>query len=147
MAAWVGFGFLLAAAIVAAAVVLRPTAEQPTTEPATVTVPTPEVTAATRESGLVRLRIGSDFPTERRAEIVAALEAAGLPPVQVEALPFRIMTSRVGYYRAEDREAAEKLAQLVQPVVGDAAGEVVLRDYAELLSDAEPGRLDLWVGN
>jgi hypothetical protein len=33
----------------------------------------------------------------------------------------------------------------VAPVIAE-GGEVGVRDYGELLDDAEPGRLDLWVG-
>jgi hypothetical protein len=91
----------------------------------------------------VRLRVGPEFPEERRQAIVAALEAAGIAEVQLEQLPFRIATSRVGYYRAEDLPLAEALVRLVAPVL---EGDVGVRDYGRLLSDAEPGRLDLWVG-
>ena len=63
----------------------------------------------------------------------------------MEALPFEIATSRVGYYRAADLAAAEALGRVVAPVIA-AGGEVGVRDYGQLLADAEPGRLDLWVG-
>jgi hypothetical protein len=164
LAAWVGFGILIAVAIVAAAVMLRTdipalltrapaagtTAEAtavPVVEAAVASAPASDVAPAPVVVGHVRLRVGEDFPAEQQAEIVAALQAAGMAPVRVEALPFRIAASRVGYYRPEDEEAAGALAKLIQPVLGTAAGEVGLRDYAELLSDAEPGRLDLWIGN
>ena len=94
---------------------------------------------------VVRLRIGPDFPSERQAAILAALAEAGLAAVRVEALPFEIATSRVGYYRAADLAAAEALGRLVAPVIA-AGGEVGVRDYGQLLADPEPGRLDLWVG-
>ncbi len=93
----------------------------------------------------VRLRIGPEFPPGRQAAILAALSEAGITAVQVEALPFEIATSRVGYYRAEDLAAAEALGRLVSPVVGT-DGDVGVRDYGQLLADPEPGRLDLWVG-
>ena len=64
----------------------------------------------------VRLRIGPEFPPGRQAAILAALSEAGITAVQVEALPFEIATSRVGYYRAEDLAAAEALGRLVSPV-------------------------------
>ena len=96
--------------------------------------------------GVVLLRIGPDFPPERQAAIVAALDHAGVPSVRVEPLPFRIATSRVGYYRADDLAAAEALGKLISPVIADGA-DVGVRDYGQLLSDAEPGRLDLWVGD
>jgi hypothetical protein len=92
----------------------------------------------------VRLRVGPEFPDARRQAIVAALNGAGIAEVQVEQLPFRIATSRVGYYRAEDLPLAEALVRLVAPVL---EGEVGVRDYGRLLSDAQPGRLDLWVGS
>lgn len=94
----------------------------------------------------VRLRVGPDFPAERQQAIVSALTAAGVAQVRVEALPFEIATSRVGYYRAEDLPGAEALARLVSPIV-DQGVELGVRDYGELLSNPEPGRLDLWVGN
>lgn len=98
----------------------------------------------------VRLRVGPDFPPDRQQTIVAALQAAGLPAVEVETLPFAIATSRVGYYRPEDLPAAEALSQIVNPLApgaGDAAAPIGVRDYARLLEDAAPGRLDLWIGD
>jgi hypothetical protein len=62
--------------------------------------------------------------------------------VRVEALPFKVASSRVGYYRADDLAAAEALGRLVTPVLAEAIG---VRDYGKLLADPEPGRLDLWV--
>ncbi|HET9069701.1 MAG TPA: hypothetical protein VFN28_13735 [Amaricoccus sp.] len=94
---------------------------------------------------VVRLRIGPDFPAERQAAILAALAGAGITGVRVEPLPFEIATSRVGYYRAEDLPAAQALGRVVAPVIA-AGGEVGVRDYGELLADATPGRLDLWIG-
>jgi hypothetical protein len=165
IAGWLAFAAVLAVGVAVAAGLLRmeiPTLlagapaflpETTAEAPAQVAEVTPAPAAATGEAakpaidGHVRLRIGEDFPRERQAEIVAALEEAGLAPVKIEALPFRVATSRVGYYRPEDEAAAGALAELIQPVVGPAAGAVGTRDYAELLSDAEPGRLDLWIGN
>lgn len=166
MVGWIAFGLLVASGIVVAALVFRPAA--PTTEPAEVaeaaapTTPVPEAepvaapsepTAAPRTPSdpalagvsIVRLRIGPDFPPERQAAILAALSEAGLPSIRVEPLPFRIATSRVGYYRAADLAAAEALGRLISPVIakGSAIG---VRDYGQLLADPEPGRLDLWVG-
>ena len=54
----------------------------------------------------VRLRVGPDFPAERQKAILDALAAAGISDIRVEALPFEIATSRVGYYRADDEAAA-----------------------------------------
>ena len=53
------------------------------------------------------------LPAERRAAIVAALEEAEIADVRVEALPFAVTTTRVGYYLEADRGAAEALARLV----------------------------------
>ena len=80
----------------------------------------------------VRLRVGPDFPSERKAAILAALAKAGITGVQVEALPFEIASSRVGYYRAADLAAAEALGRVVAPVIA-AGGEVGVRDYGPLL--------------
>ena len=64
----------------------------------------------------------------------------------VEPLPFEIATSRVGYYRADDLPAAEALGRVVAPVIAP-GGSVGVRDYGALLADAQPGRLDLWIGS
>ena len=93
----------------------------------------------------MRLRVGPGFAPERQAAIVAALTEAGVPSVKVEPLPFKIATSRVGYYRPQDLPAAEALGRLVSPVLGEAT-DLGVRDYGQLLADPEPGRLDLWVG-
>ncbi len=93
----------------------------------------------------MRLRVGPEFPADREQAILQALAAAGLADVRVEALPFEIATSRVGYYLAADLAAAEALGTVIAPVLG--GGEVAVRDYSQLLSDPEPGRLDLWVGD
>jgi hypothetical protein len=93
----------------------------------------------------VRLRVGPDFPAERQAAILAALAEAGIAGVEVEPLTFEVAASRVGYYRAADLAAAEALGRVVAPVIAP-GGEVRVRDYGALLADAEPGRLDLWVG-
>jgi hypothetical protein len=93
----------------------------------------------------VRLRIGPGFPAERKAAILTALARAGFTGVLVEALPFEIASSRVGYYREADLRAAEALGRVVAPVIAG-GGDVGVRDYGPLWADAEPGRLDLWVG-
>ncbi len=95
---------------------------------------------------VVRLRVGPGFDADRQAAIVAALARAGVPSVKVESLPFKIATSRVGYYRAEDLRAARQLGKLISPVIAGGS-EVGVRDYGQLLADPEPGRLDLWVGD
>ena len=74
-----------------------------------------------------------------------ALETAGYPGVQVEALPFRIATTRIGYYREADRPAAEALAREIAPALAEAGDGIGVRDYSQLLADPEPGRLDLWI--
>ena len=109
--------------------------------------PTPVAPADPALAGVtsVRLRVGPDFPPERKAAILAALAKAGITGVEVEALPFEIASSRVGYYRAADMAAAQALGRVVAPVIAP-GGEVGVRDYGQLLADAEPGRLDLWVG-
>ena len=96
--------------------------------------------------GSVRLRVPETLARGAAATaIVAALKEGGIAEVQVEPLAFAVETSRVGYYLAPDRAAAEALARLAAPLVtpgGGAAG----RDYGRLLDDPPPGRLDLWVG-
>ena len=63
--------------------------------------------------------------------------------MRVEALPFAVTTTRVGYYLEADRGAAEALARLVGPL--SAGATIPVRDYGKLLDDPEPGRIDLWV--
>jgi hypothetical protein len=171
MTIWIGLGAALAIAIVVAAFLLRPGAapetadapaegtaamstESPAPAPPGVSgeqpVSVPEASRPLADPALagvdtVRLRIGPEIADERRNQLAAALTQAGIPNVVVEQLPFRIATSRIGYYRDEDRAAAEALARVISPAVaeGDAIG---VRDYGELLSDPQPGRLDLWIG-
>ena len=64
----------------------------------------------------------------------------------MEPLPFAVETSRVGYYLAPDRAAAEALARLAAPLVTPGAA-LPVRDYGKLLDDPQPGRLDLWVAD
>ena len=95
---------------------------------------------------VVRLRIGPEVDDARRDSLVAALKGAGVPEVVVEPLPFRITTSRIGYYRDTDLPAAQASARVMSPNLGTGAN-IGVRDYGELLTDPEPGRLDLWVGS
>ena len=168
MAIWIGFGALAAVAIVIAAVLLRPgeatvpdtapeqrggsvtaspSAEGSTAGPTSEAASTPHAVAdpALAPVRTVRLRIGPEVDDARRDDLVAALRAAGLPEVVVEPLPFRIATSRIGYYRDTDLPAAEALARVISPAIGGGA-TIGVRDYGELLSDPQPGRLDLWIG-
>jgi hypothetical protein len=153
LAAWIVFGLGVAAALVAAAVLLRPDPVVPVAEPAA--VPQAEADAVTEtapvspvpetETGIVRLRVGPDADPVEITRITEALKASGVGPIRVETLPFAITQSRVGYYRPEDETAADALAELAGPLIGN--GEVGLRDYGDLLADTEPGRLDLWLGD
>lgn len=155
MRIWIAAGALAAVAIVLLAVVLRQSGETPAADAgaaATTVAAAPAgapklVPSDPALAGVtsVRLRVGPDFPPERQKAILDALAAAGISGVRVEALPFEIATSRVGYYRADDEAAAEALGRVVASVVAG-GGTVGVRDYGQLLSDAEPGRLDLWVG-
>lgn len=152
---WVAAGALAAIAIVLLAVVLRQSGEPPVQVAAspgatTVAAAPAEVQRPPSDPALagvtsVRLRVGPDFPPERQKAILDLLAAAGITGVRVEALPFEIATSRVGYYRAEDEAAAQALGRVVASVVTGGAA-VGVRDYGQLLADAAPGRLDLWVG-
>ena len=156
VALWSVVGFLVAFALVAAAFLLRP--EPPAPQAVATPVPVPEAApagpaplpapavdaVAFAAVSTVRLRIAQDFPQERQEAILAALAAAGLGDVRVEPQAFGIAISRVGYYRTEDLAAAEALGRLVAPAAG--GGAIEPRDYSQLLPDAEPGRLDLWVG-
>ena len=97
-----------------------------------------------RRSAWCGCEFGPEFAADRQSAILAALKGAGIGTVRVEPLPFKVTTSRVGYYRSADATAAEALARLITPVVGgDAIG---VRDYSQLLDGADPGRLDLWIG-
>lgn len=104
-----------------------------------------EPAVADAGSGAIRLRVGPNLAPERREQIAAALEAQGYGPVRVEVLPFPIAASRVGFYRAEDEASAAALAEFISGVLGDGGIKVSTRDYGKLLSDTEPGRLDVWI--
>lgn len=168
VAIWIGLGAFVAAAIVAAAVLFRPSEQPPEAEQvapavdapadgaadggsAPVTEPAPAgparqvADAALLPVRVVRLRIGPEVGETRRDALVSALKGAGVPEVVVEPLPFRIATSRIGYYRDDDLAAAQALARAISPTVGDGSA-IGVRDYGELLTDPEPGRLDLWIG-
>lgn len=163
MVVWIGAGVLAAFAIVGAAVLFQPgekvvgampteTAGLEAAAPAPVTAPeaAPAVAEGTADPALsgvksVRLRIGPAVPAGQRESIVGALAAAGVTDVVVESLPFRIATSRVGYYRAADEPAAQALARVASPLIGNGAS-IGVRDYGKLLTDPQPGRLDLWIG-
>lgn len=97
------------------------------------------------ETFAVRLRLGPNFPENDRAQLLELLEQSGHERIMVEEISFPIALSRVGYYLTADRPAAVELAEDVAGVVGGDGGEVAVRDYGNLLPDAEPGRLDLWV--
>ena len=151
-AVWLGFGTVIAAGCVLAAVLLRPDHQLDRTDTtvAPVAAPAPDVAppapddAALASVGHVRLRVPAGLAEERRQAIVATLRTGGIADVQVEALTFAVETSRVGYYREPDRAAAEALGRLLAPLVTP-GGELPVRDYAKLLDDPQPGRLDLWV--
>jgi len=167
--AWIAFGVLVALGAVVAAVMFRAASDAPepavpelaagqaapaqpspdaiTAAPAATATPAAAAGDALAHVSVVRLRVGPGFPAERQSAILAALKGAGIAEVKVEALPFEVATSRVGYYRADDVAAADALARLITPVVGSGDGQVGVRDYGKLLDDAEPGRLDLWVGD
>ncbi len=166
LAGWVVFGLGVAVALVAAAFYLGPDRTAPTGPVASVagpeaegapasdaaTVPAEEAAAGTEaadpvaasETGAVRLRVGPDADPAEIARVSEGLETGGVGPILVETLPFAITQSRVGYYRPEDEAAARALADLAGPLIG--TDDIGLRDYGDLLSDTEPGRLDLWLG-
>ena len=108
-------------------------------------MPTPEPVTIAGVTN-VRLRTGTGFAATEHDAVISALASAGLSNVQAEPLPFAVASSRVGYYRPEDKPAAEALAAYIGPVLGQ-AGPIAVRDYGQLLDNAEPGRLDLWIGD
>lgn len=93
----------------------------------------------------LRLRVGPGFPEDDRLALLDLLKQSGHERVLVEEIPFPIALSRVGYYVSEDKEAAEELAEDVSSIIGSADGGVAVRDYGNLMPDADPGRLDLWI--
>jgi hypothetical protein len=99
----------------------------------------------TASSGALRLRIASGYADPDQGALLALLRESGYESVLVEEIPFPITLSRVGYYAEADRSAAEDLARDVAPFLRVEQGEVAVRDYGNLLPDAEPGRLDLWI--
>ncbi len=101
--------------------------------------------AAVSSQTALRLRLSPGYPAAERSALLDALAAAGHDSVVVEEIPFRIAISRVGYYAEGDKSAAETLAREIAPALGEPEGSVVVRDYGNLLPDAAPGRLDLWI--
>lgn len=172
MIAWIAFGLAFAGLCVGLAFVFQPSGTPSESQgaaptaasgiesaPAETTGAAPEASVTAGEAGTaplpgpgalagvtnVRLRTGTGLADTVRDAVTAALGKAGLSDVQVESLPFAVATSRVGYYRPEDRALAEALAAYVGPVLGY-DGPLAVRDYGQLLDNAEPGRLDLWIG-
>jgi hypothetical protein len=139
-AVWIALGAVVAAGVIAsAAAMLWPDGSAVVETPAAAD---PAIAAVAS----VRLRAPESLAPARLDAIVAALREGGVAEVQVEALPFEVETSRVGYYRAPDHAAAEALARVAAPLVTPGA-ELPVRDYGKLVDDPEPGRLDLWVRN
>lgn len=144
MAPVIAAAVFVAVAIVVAATLLRPDAPG---SRSTVLPETEDTATAAIDLPTMRLRVGPGFPPERQAEIMTLLTDAGHDDVLVERIPFSIAVSRVGYYRPEDRAAATELARLVSSVLDEPTGSIAVRDYSELIPDAVPGRLDLWIGD
>jgi hypothetical protein len=136
-------GALAILVLVAIGLLLWPSAQPE----ATPTVAQPEGAAAIAAAvaapagPTVHLRLGTGLAPEARAQIEAALAAAGYDRVLVHEMPFRISRSRVGYFRAADRAEAEALIAALR---GTHDG-LELRDYGALVATPEPGRLDLWI--
>lgn len=162
MLGWIAFGVAFAAACVIAAFLLRPQPPVSSRAPSA-TMETPAVAETAASGGQepevaapiagdpaldaiasVRLRVGAELAAPRREALVAALRQIGIDDVRVETLEIAIAASRVGFYRAEDRAAAEALAAAMAPVVTGGAA-IAVRDYGALAPSPEPGRLDLWV--
>jgi hypothetical protein len=101
--------------------------------------------AATAEpaaaAAIVHLRVSQALDPAERQRIAAALAQAGYRQVIVHEMPFSISTSRVGYFREDDRVSAEALLGALSSMVEG----LELRDYGALVQVPEPGRLDLWI--
>jgi hypothetical protein len=92
-------------------------------------------------SAIVHLRVSAAFDPAERQQIAVALAEAGYRQVVVHEMPFSISTSRVGYFREDDRVSAEALVGTLSGLVEG----LELRDYRALVQVPEPGRLDLWI--
>ena len=92
-------------------------------------------------AAIVHLRVSASFDPGERQRIAAALAEAGYRQVVVHEMPFSISTSRVGYFREDDRVSAEALLGALSSLVDG----LELRDYRTLVQVPEPGRLDLWI--
>jgi hypothetical protein len=136
-------GALAALVLVVCALLLWPSAQPEATPTAAQPHPAAPVAAAVAAPAgpTIHLRIGSGVAPEARAQIEAALAAAGYDSVLVHEMPFSISRSRVGYFRAADRAEAEALIAALR---GTHDG-LELRDYGALVATPEPGRLDLWI--
>lgn len=94
----------------------------------------------------VRLRVSDTLPDARRQEIVNGLKQAGVQAeIVVTPLMMAIGTTRIGYFRPEDKDKATALAQVAAAVLGSGTA-LPVRDYAKLDSAPETGVIDLWVG-
>ena len=155
----VGFGLVVAAGAVVAAVPLRRRREAPGRRAAAVRRRAPaEPTAAPAAAGAMpALRrspasassgcgSGRTFRPSGRRRSWRRSTAAGIADGagRAAALRDRDLARRL-LPRRRTSPAAEALGGLIAPVIA-AGGEVGVRDYGQLLDDAEPGRLDLWVG-
>lgn len=148
----IAFGAGVAVAMIAAAFRIGPApAEQPpmiaavTETPAQVAM-AGAVSAGSAFSGPIRVRVASDVSPSREVAILAAIIGAGYHAVTLERVPFAIARSRIGFYGATGRSAAEGLAAL--PGITGAAGpaSVAVRDFTDLARSDLPERLDIWIG-
>ena len=141
----VSLGAVALVAAIAAAMLLRSPVEAETAPvPAAAAGAGPVEDAALEpaaSTAVVHLRVSSALAPAERQRIEAELAQAGYRTIVVHQMPFSISTSRVGYFREEDRVSAEALLAALSGTVEG----LELRDYRSLVKAAEPGRLDLWI--
>lgn len=153
------FGLVLAAGIVALAVAFRP-APAPEGAGAVVAgagetgaptalgsgpVPAPAVgdAAATPAAAItVNLKVGTGAPEGRSQALEAAIVAAGYGGVSTQPVASDIERSRIEYFHAADRDAAEALARSLAPLTGQPLG---VHDMTAVTIDAAPGRIDVLI--
>lgn len=92
---------------------------------------------------LATARISVNYPASAAGianEIAAALRAAGAGAANAVPVGFSVSSTNVRYYHAQDRPAAEALAELAS-----GAGPVETRDFTNFRPQPLPGIVEIWL--
>lgn len=94
-------------------------------------------------TALASARISVNYPATAAGtanEIAVALRAAGAGTANVVPVGFSVSSTNVRYYHAQDRAAAEALAELAS-----GAGPVETRDFTSFRPQPLPGVVEIWL--